>query len=148
MELLTVIVIIALLSAIVIPRLNGTQVKARDVERITDIKNLQIALERYFNKNSVYPSSMTNSCAGWSLEMQDLMAEGFISSLPTDPKNDEDDGYCYQYQSGRACDGGSGTTGYVVLFKPENFDTFGGVTGGESGVLDWSGSDDWLCLEP
>jgi len=54
-ELLVVISIIGLLSTISVVALNGARKKGRDAKRIGDIKQIQTALELYFNDNYAYP---------------------------------------------------------------------------------------------
>ena len=54
-ELLVVIAIIGILSSVVLVSLNTARAKARDATRKTDLKQLQTALELYFNDNRAYP---------------------------------------------------------------------------------------------
>ena len=54
-ELLVVIVIIILLAGISIIALNGQRAKARDAKRISDIKQVQTALEFYYSDEGEYP---------------------------------------------------------------------------------------------
>ena len=56
-ELLVVIAIIGLLSTLSVLALNGARARARDAKRISDIKQIQTALEMYYNENNVYPAS-------------------------------------------------------------------------------------------
>src|SRR3990167_4664228 len=55
-ELLVVIAIIGVLSTVVLSQLNEARAKARDARRISDLKNIQIALELYRHNNGFYPS--------------------------------------------------------------------------------------------
>ena len=60
-ELLVVIAIIGILSSIVLANLNGSRQAARDVKRISDVKQLQLALELYFDANSgKYPGQLSD----------------------------------------------------------------------------------------
>jgi type II secretion system protein G len=88
-ELLVVIAIIGILSAIVMASLNVSRRKSRDARRISDIKQLQLALELYFDSHGFYPTDPTNS---QTLEDSDLDDEGFIIPIPADP-----DGSQYLY---------------------------------------------------
>lgn len=54
-ELLVVIAIIALLSTLAVVALSSARAKARDAKRIADIKQVQSALELYFNDKNSYP---------------------------------------------------------------------------------------------
>lgn len=78
-ELLVVIAIIAVLTAMVITNFYSSRGKARDAKRISDIAQIQLALEQYFNKNSSYPASDSG------LTPAVLVTDGYISVLPTDP---------------------------------------------------------------
>lgn len=93
-ELLVVIAIIGILSSIVLASLNTARSQARDVNRKSDLKQLQIALELYFENNNGYPS--TNS-VWYSSESGDIspdnggnyipgLAPTYISVLPRDPR--------------------------------------------------------------
>ena len=118
-ELLVVISIIGVLSTIAMTSLNAARAKARDVVRLSDITQMQTALELYYADHGHYPStgSITTTlcdpgCAGvngnftvtanW---IPDLVAEGYITQLPVDPKPKDEarktagPGNCYMYAS-------------------------------------------------
>ena len=54
-ELLVVIAIIGILSSTVLASLNSARSKARDTRRKADMKQLQLALELYYDSNGSYP---------------------------------------------------------------------------------------------
>ena len=54
-ELLVVIAIIGILAAIGITALSTARLKARDAKRVADLKQIQGALELYFNDKGSYP---------------------------------------------------------------------------------------------
>ncbi len=54
-ELLVVIAIIGLLSTLAVVALNSARAKARDAKRVADVKQVQTALELYFNDAQGYP---------------------------------------------------------------------------------------------
>jgi prepilin-type N-terminal cleavage/methylation domain-containing protein len=56
-ELLVVIAIIGLLSTLSVLALNTARAKARDAKRISDVKQIQTALEMYYNDVSDYPAA-------------------------------------------------------------------------------------------
>ncbi len=56
-ELLVVIAIIGLLSTFAIVAFNGARAKARDAQRVADIKQIQTALELYRSYEDTYPSA-------------------------------------------------------------------------------------------
>jgi prepilin-type N-terminal cleavage/methylation domain-containing protein len=110
-ELLVVIAIIGILSSVVLASLNSARVKGRDARRVSDVKQLQLALELYYDNNQSYP---VGSGAA-STTLVDLVSANFISSIPQDPTNSGS--YTYSYASanldGTAC---SATTcpSYIV----------------------------------
>src|SRR3989338_4534821 len=75
-ELLVVIAIIGILSSIVLASLNSARKKGRDARRVSDIKQLQLALELSYDANSKYPLTMVTAT---------LVTPGYISSIPADP---------------------------------------------------------------
>lgn len=80
-ELLVVIAIIGILSSVVLASLNSARQKSRDARRVADIKQLQLALELYYDSNSsVYPTALS------------ALAPNYIAVVPTDPN-----GGAYQY---------------------------------------------------
>lgn len=58
-ELLVVIAIIGLLSTLSIVALNQARARSRDARRIADVKQIQTALEMYYNDMGNYPASLT-----------------------------------------------------------------------------------------
>ncbi len=54
-ELLVVIAIIGLLATLSVVALNNARERARDSRRVSDIKQIQTALELYFNAEDEYP---------------------------------------------------------------------------------------------
>jgi len=54
-ELLVVIAIIGLLSTLSLVALNSARARARDARRVADVRQIQTALELYFNEESGYP---------------------------------------------------------------------------------------------
>ena len=108
-ELLVVIAIIGVLSSVVLASLNTARTKARDARRVTDIKQIQIALELYFDGagNGQYPDRTSGTCSNPpttavtdSYGLQALVNSQYIAVIPRDPSNIAT---CYQYatQSGQ-----------------------------------------------
>jgi prepilin-type N-terminal cleavage/methylation domain-containing protein len=84
-ELLVVIAIIGILSSVVLASLNTARQKSRDVKRISDLKQIQLALEFSFDANNEYPDTIA---------IADLVTPGYISTIPVDP-----DGSNYFYDN-------------------------------------------------
>lgn len=60
-ELLVVIAIIGILAAVVLVSLNSARSKSRDSRRIADVRQVQTALELFYNDNGRYPTETTNT---------------------------------------------------------------------------------------
>ena len=87
-ELLVVIAIIGILSSVVLASLNSARQKGRDARRISDLKQLQLALELYYDSNgSTYPTTAQGLAA---------LAPTHIATVPTDPQG----GGNYIYRGG------------------------------------------------
>ena len=56
-EMLVVVAIIGLLASVVITGLGSARQKARDTRRISDIRQIQNALETYYSNNTSYPDN-------------------------------------------------------------------------------------------
>lgn len=82
-ELLVVIAIIAVLSAIVLASLNSSRQKARDTQRISDIRQLRNALALYDSNNGQFPPTLTS------------LVPVYIASLPKDPSSGATTTYAY-----------------------------------------------------
>ncbi len=86
-ELLVVIAIIGVLASIVLASLNSARQKSRDARRIADIKQLQLALELYYDAQSppAYPASSATCDATTARGLQVLATGGYIPQIPRDP---------------------------------------------------------------
>lgn len=84
-ELLVVIAIIGLLSTLAVVALGSARSKARDARRISDIKQIQTALELYFADAGIYPiENPTAIILGTSGSTDILTDSGFENgSSPT-----------------------------------------------------------------
>lgn len=59
-ELLVVVAIIGLLATLSIVALNTARAKARDARRVADVKQIQTALELYYNDQGNYPTNIAS----------------------------------------------------------------------------------------
>jgi prepilin-type N-terminal cleavage/methylation domain-containing protein len=91
-ELLVVIAIIGILSSVVLASLNSARMKSRDARRIADLKQVQTALELYYDGNQSYPVVGTIGTVGTVLT---ALSGSYIPALPADPQGTN----AYQYQS-------------------------------------------------
>jgi len=78
-ELLVVVAIIGLLSTLSILALNTARARARDAKRVADVKQIQTALEMYYNDAGVYPSTATQ---GTEISYNGSV---FLKTIPTPP---------------------------------------------------------------
>ena len=83
-ELLVVIAIIGILSSVVLASLNSARQKGRDARRVSDIKQLQLALELFYDANQSYPTTSLTT----------LSDSGYIAVIPADPTTNA--AYTYQ----------------------------------------------------
>ncbi len=98
-ELLVVVAIISMLASIVLASLSSARAKARDAKRREDMRQLQTALELYYNDNGRYPPSCRGdnaTYAGVSSSFGSCTTNGanayivglvpnYIATLPIDP---------------------------------------------------------------
>lgn len=95
-ELLVVIAIIGLLSTLAVVALGSAREKARDSKRLSDLKQVQTALEMYYTDQNAYPTAATGVTLG-SGSYDCLNASGFaatgctepyMANIPADPGSD------------------------------------------------------------
>lgn len=85
-ELLIVIVVIGILALLVITTYSGIQAKARNSQRQSDIKNLQTALEGFYQDKGYYPTlGQLNTAAFLDENLRGLDTEAL--SDPSNPGN-------------------------------------------------------------
>jgi type II secretion system protein G len=131
-ELLVVIAIIGILASVVLASLNTARRKARDAQRQSDIKQIKLALEFYFDDCSEYPTTLAlataNGCPGT------ITFADFLPNIPTPPAG----GTLTTYQYDRP-----GTTEYCVGVDMEGTGN-STVPGDDNGCdADGAGTFDW-----
>lgn len=113
-ELLVVIAIIGILSSVVLASLNSARMKGRDARRIADIKQMQLALELWYDsEGNEYPDGLA-----------DLATDGQMSVILEDPNGNA---YLYDNVDTAATDGGGACsvgdpgacTSYVIGIQME-----------------------------
>ncbi len=85
-ELLIVIVVIAVLAAITVVAYNGTQMRARDSDRASDMKALASAIELYKVDNGNYPPCGLDNGGCNATGLTSLLAP-YMNTMPLDPMN-------------------------------------------------------------
>lgn len=117
-ELLVVIAIIGILSSVVLASLNNAREKARDARRISDIKNLQLALELHADDNN----------GNYADALTDLVPD-YISAAPVDPLTDA----AYSFASDGSTEYHIGATLESANNVPDNDADCVSTTGGAAG---------------
>ncbi|PIR76598.1 MAG: hypothetical protein COU32_01330 [Candidatus Magasanikbacteria bacterium CG10_big_fil_rev_8_21_14_0_10_42_10] len=93
-ELLVVIAIIGLLSTLAVVALGSAREKANDAKRLSDLKQVQTALELYYTDNNLYPSTTASGVTLGSTSYACLNSSGFaavncatpyMGLVPSDP---------------------------------------------------------------
>ena len=151
-ELLVVIAIIGILSSIVLASLNSARKKGRDARRVADVKQLQLALELYYDANGAYPATVSTST---------LVSNGFISTVPKDPTNNAPYAYapwaatgsagvCSSYHLGTSLETAGHTSlnsdADVTVLTPTSGETNPASTVVCTGGTDFHGDDVAKCL--
>ncbi len=84
-ELLIVVAIIGILAALIIVSLTGSLSKAKDAQRIQDVKGYETALAQYYTNNGGYPTSSDSGNGDVpindSIIVGDLVPK-YIASIP------------------------------------------------------------------
>lgn len=101
-ELLIVVAIIGILASVIIVGLAPAQRGGRDARRVADLRQVQTALELYYQKNQTYPAAAQcgtvsfASDACWIQLSEALKGAGVgITSIPDDPKGAGNQHYSY-----------------------------------------------------
>jgi len=125
-ELLVVIAIIGVLSTLAVVSLNNARQKSRDAKRVSDVKQVQTALELYFADSNSYPAGSALTLGGATA--QALSGAGFSATgsatgttyMGQVPSNPSPGGASYSYTQT------SSGVSYQIVFTLE------GQTGGLS----------------
>lgn len=133
-ELLVVIAVIALLSTLSVVALSSARAKSRDARRLSDIKQIQTALDMYLDSAGTYPSSLTT---GSPLSYGGMV---FLASVPGDPMGSNQYGYT-PTSSGYTLDFALETKS--AGYEPGNYQaTPSGIMGGGGGSTP---PQTWVC---
>lgn len=134
-ELLVVIAIISLLASMAVSALSSARAKSRDAKRISDMRQMRVALDLYYDRNLSFPTVVsygenvtTSGCSGgWDCShvdqdgasdgdfMEFLEAGGYMDRLPDDPTNDDDHHYKFAYFTGSGESNGCTLPYYVLV---------------------------------
>lgn len=111
-ELLVVIAIIGLLSTVVLASLEAAREKARDARRLSDMKQLQLAFELFYDDNGQYPDDpVSTRVVNLNTSGRDITP--YINPIPTDPEHTGSNGYRYRHSDT------NGQQSYTLLVRLE-----------------------------
>lgn len=83
-EMLNVVVIIGILAAAILPRLQGVQAAARDTARETALRDVAMALEMYAGATGNFPTATGNKVSSLSGAL--VVEREYLKEMPKDPK--------------------------------------------------------------
>ena len=107
-ELLVVIAIIGLLSTLAVVALNNARAKSRDAARVSDVRQLQTALELYYADMNGYPAAANvDLTTGTGVLVGS--GETYMGKIPTNPAPN---GTTYSYATT--------ANGYSIVFSIES----------------------------
>ncbi len=147
---MVVVVIIAILTSVIMASFSQAKAKSRDAKRISDLAQLQLALELGFDKCNSFPQPSTvntvhvlilgsvfNSSCNPPNRSSPYVLSDFISKIPTDPNGSN---YVYEVYPSRF--------DYRLMATLETMTgaTAGGVAGNISQALCATGNN--YCVSP
>jgi prepilin-type N-terminal cleavage/methylation domain-containing protein len=122
-ELMVVVAIIALLTGIVTVNLTKSRGKARDAKRVSDLGQLQLALELVFDRCNQYPQvnpmiATISTATVCTKNGTQISINTFISTIPVQQSAGSGDTTYYRY--GTNIPYAAGSTDYVLATRLEN----------------------------
>lgn len=132
-ELLVVIAIIGVLSSVVLASLDRARESARDARRIADMRQIQTALNLFYQDYGYFPCEDANQCPGQSSSANGKIGEGahldsmlesggYMSDVPADPRGPGDSTYFYFYD-GRHCNSEGSDVIVTISFNKAEADS-------------------------
>lgn len=156
-ELLVAVTIIIILSGILLLSIKSAKAKSRDNQRLSDMKQIQLALELYYNNNGHYPYNTDPDAGSWDygyfvagdVFIQPLEgATGLLMKTPGDPSFVGSSGYAY-YRYGAGGGGCDVSRGAFYVLGVYDMETSGRPYGASPGfsclpTRNWQGEFDWV----
>ena len=111
--MLIVVVIIGILAAAILPRLQGVQAAARDTARETALRDVAMALEMYAGATGKYPE-LTGSLKVADLKEALVIEREYLKEMPLDPKKNSTFQFTTDATNGKLTEG---NLGYLLIKK-------------------------------
>lgn len=102
-EILVVVTIIGILTAIAMVSYSSINKRSRDAKRKSDLEQIRAALELYRADNGAYPFMTGVNPNRYIANMSYLSSVGYLNEIPNDPKN-ASDSWKYDYQVQQTAD--------------------------------------------
>jgi prepilin-type N-terminal cleavage/methylation domain-containing protein len=110
-ELLVVVAIIGILAAVSVVSLNTARARARDSRRVADVRQIQTALELYYNDMGTYPAAVA---PGGEIKAGNTV---YMSQIPTPPSPHDGDCTAANNKYAYALQNASSTTpSYTITY--------------------------------
>lgn len=97
MELIVVVGIIAILTSVVLSNISTAKQRSRDAKRVSDVTQIKLSLELYFNRCNQYPATLTaaasNGCPSG------ITLDTFLSPMPLPPLGSAETSYNDKYSA-------------------------------------------------
>lgn len=163
-ELLVVIAIIGVLAALVTASINDARAKSRDTARISQLQEIQTALELFHLDNGGYPAEGVSGedsdtgiiCSSCGSDISNVLSQ-YMRSIPQDPLNNHDGNstfvngeFYFYYDGNHNCTGQvNQAVVYAVDMEDANnsneADTICSAYGGEGGITT-AGADAYVIV--
>ena len=155
-ELLVVIAIIELISSVILASLNTARIKARNAKRLQTIRQVQLALEYYYDQYGRYPPPISdtgvNDCGGWDATVDgvfisSLATNGYLKTTINDPGFDTNCGNYsyYRYSAGDYSCPASGGAFYILgVRNMEGGAIYPGSPGFNCSGRNWQDEFQWV----
>lgn len=154
-ELMVVVAIVSVISAILVPSVTGFLAKGRDARRLADMNVVRLSLAMYLERYGAYPNSDYQGCGGWDTTgdgdfIKTLNDYGYLTRVIQDPRwNNNCGNYCYYRYSAGSYNCNVLKGAYLVL-GVKDMETSGRPHPKSPGWRcpppnrDWQGEFDWV----